>query len=124
MEAYPITQSPQSLRRDMYGCIVYSITTPEDITFSPSLTDSMITLMGTSNPDLSFTVPSSATSGNTPTSLTFCVFRDEKLFIRREDNRGSSFVGGSVVCASFAGDLSVSNLQDPVSMTFTKKPVC
>lgn len=112
-ESYPIDEVPQPVIRDTFSCSLYSSVGDGALSFSPALGGS-ITLPAS----LSATLPSQP-------SLAFCDYKNEALFIRREDSigQGSITLASGVVSARFSGELQVSGLEDPVVISFSKTEV-
>lgn len=131
VEHYPITQNPQPLTMDTFGCLIYEIANPPHlIDFRPGLDNGQFQLIGAAEPVLTFTLPASVTTGLNPTprSAALCVFENQAMFLRRnsyslDNNQTDLLVGSYVVAARLAGGVLVKDLQDPVAMSFDRKMV-
>lgn len=112
-ESYPIDEVPQLVVRDNFGCSLYPSLGDGALSFSPAL-GGVITLPAS----LSATLPSQP-------SLVFCAYKNEALFIRRENSlgQGSITLASGVVSARFSGELEVSGLEDPIVISFSKTKV-
>lgn len=128
-ESYPIQQTPpQCVARDTFGCCLYPSIGDLELSFSPAVGDTIL-LQGAANPTVTLTLPA-ALSFSLPSqpSLSFCVYKDESLFIRRESHlratgQTSTILASSVVGARFSGGVVLNNLQTPVRISFTKSNV-
>lgn len=133
IDSYPITQDFQSVAKSMFGCLMYKIEAPRSFSFTPGIDrNNEIQLLGSPSPVATFTLLSGVIQKMSPIppSLAFCVFRNNKLFIRRssylqETNRTSHKVGGYIISSHFGGNISVSNIQsgNEVTMTFNRREV-
>ena len=135
MENYPITQTPQPVVRDTFGCSLYPSLGNEALSFSPSLGDSIDLEASTADPSLSITLPEtlaedyglSDTQASQP-SLSFCAYKSPALFVRRESylresGRGSLQVASNIVSARISLTERVTDLSDFVKMSFMKTQV-
>ena len=128
VEFYPITQVPQPIVRQMFGCSLYPSLSTQELSFSPSLGDT-IQLDSQANPSLSITLPGSLSSVvDQNAAPAFCAYRTESLFVRRESyliasGRNILMVSSSVVSARLSLGLRVSGLVDPVRMDIKKNNV-
>lgn len=127
MESYPISETPQHVIRDTFGCSLYPSLADTALSFSPSLGDT-IELAAASAPNLTITLPETlaADAGiSTPLSLAFCGYKTEALFVRRESyledsGRGSLQLSSGVVSARPSLSERVTGLTENVKMTFMK----
>lgn len=129
VEFYPISQVPQPIVRNMFGCSLYPSLGNQGLLFSPSVGEE-IQLVEQANPSLNIALPGSLSGAvGQDAGLAFCAYREESLFIRREtyliqSGRNSLVVASNVVSARLSLGLKVSNLVEPVRMSFTRKDVC
>ncbi len=133
IDSYPITQDVQSVAKSMFGCLMYKIEAPRSFSFTPGIDkNNDIQLLGSPNPVATFTLLNGVIQkmSPTPTSVAFCLFRNDKLFVRRssylqDTNRSSLVVGGHIISSHFGGNISVSNIKngDEVTMTFNRREV-
>lgn len=130
MEFYPITETPQPIVRRMFGCSLYpsQSLTDQGLNFSPSLGDT-IQLQGQANPTLSIALPGALSDVVAPNvAPNFCAYKTESLFIRREtylvtSGRDTLVISSGVVSARLSLGVRVSNLVEPVRMSFKKSNV-
>lgn len=126
-EIYPIDQIPQPIIRNMFGCSLYPTFNDQGLTFSPFLGDE-IQLSEDEVPSFSITLPGSLTDAvdeSLSPSVLFCAFRTEGLFVRRESyltetGRSSLVLASNVACARLSLGVIVSDLTEPVRITFMK----
>ena len=125
-ESYPIKTIPQLIVRDTYGCALYPALPDTALTFTPDLENQIILLSNTTH-SLSITLPSSLSSviGGSHPALTFCAFKNEALFVRREaylNATGQQFIklASKVVLARLSGGVAVKDLNDPITISFTQ----
>lgn len=136
LENYPIDDldTPQDLAKDMFACRIYPDLSSQVLIFRPKIGD-IIELEAMSTPSLIMNLPTTHfnSTGNfnrasSQTSVTFCVFRNELLFLRRISylaytNRINFQLGSYPVSARISGRTSVKGLDNPVNITFKKFPV-
>ena len=124
-ESYPIQQVPTCFSRDAFGCCLYPAIGNEALSFSPNLEDNL-ELLESTDPSLSITLPGSLSSSlSSRPGLSFCGYREESLFIRRESYLGNSALGSltlasRVVSARLFQGVVASNLEEPIRMSFKK----
>ena len=128
VEFYPITQIPQPIVQQMFGCSLYPSLGTRGLSFSPSFGDN-IQLDAQDDSDLSIALPPSlSASVGQNVAPAFCAYRTESLFVRRESyliasGRNALVVSSSVVTARFSRGVKVSGLVDPVTMDIKKNKV-
>ena len=120
-ESYPIQQTPQPLSRDAFQCSLYPALGNEALSFSPEFEEN-----GKLPGSASITLPGSLSSSlSSRPGLSFCGYREESLFIRREKYLGNSAQGSltlasRVVSARLFQGVVASNLEEPIRMSFKK----
>lgn len=128
MEFYPITQIPQPIVRQMFGCSLYPSLGTGGLSFSPSFSDS-IQLAAQEDPDLNIALPPTLSATvEQNVAPAFCAYRTDSLFVRRESyliasGRNTLVVSSSVVTARLSLGVKVSGLVDPVTMDIKKNNV-
>ena len=112
-ESYPIDQVPQQVLKDTFSCSLY-----------PSLGDGALSYSLALGGTIALPASLSAILPSQP-SLAFCDYKNEALFIRRENfiGQGSVTLASGVVSARLSGELQVSGLEDPVVITLSKTKV-
>ena len=134
MESYPIRQTPQGVIRDTFGCSLYPSLSGNELSFSPSLGDT-ISLADTDMPsgsNLTITLPETLAEdvgfSSTQASLSFCGYKTEALFSRRgsyleDSGRGNLQVSSGIVSARLSLTERVTDLSENVKMIFIKNQV-
>ncbi len=125
-EFYPISQTPQPIVREMFGCSLYPALGNEALSFSPELGGDVVQLQAAAEPTLTLSLPASLSSTvpDQP-ALSFCAYKEEGLFTRRRSylaalGQGSITLASNVVSARLSRGVVVTNLKDPVRMSFSK----
>ena len=130
MENYPITQTPQPVIRDTFGCSLYPSLGGNALSFSPALGDTIDLTATSADPNVTITLPETlaidAGISSTPTSLAFCGYKTETLFVRRDSylqdsDRGDLQLSGGVVSARLALTERVTGLSENVKITIFKQ---
>ena len=141
-DSYPVTQNPQVIIKDMYTIIIYDSLSPQTFTgqvvFADIGAEFMNDTFQASNilfnsfdgvPTASIGLPRSLLSGHSGDHrIVFNFFLNNSFFIRRDsyiiaNNLQYDKLGGLAVAAHIAGGVKVTNLSDPVNMTFAINPV-
>lgn len=128
MENYPITQTPQHVVRDTFGCSLYPALTNSVLSFSASFGDTIDLESSSSSPNLTITLPGTLAEDiglSTPPSLAFCGYSTQTLFVRRDSylqnsGRGILQVASGIVSARPAVSMRFTDLTETVRMTFRK----
>lgn len=131
IESYPISQTPQHVIRDTFGCSIYPSLEDAELSFSPQLADT-IELMDAPAPNLTITLPETLAEDagiTTQPSLAFCGYKTEALFVRRESylqesDRGSHQLSSGVASAALSMNITVTGLnENNIRITFIKNQV-
>lgn len=130
MENYPVTDNPQQIIRDTFGCSLHPSLGNTALSFSPSFGDT-IELVSAPTPNLTITLPETLAEDAgiaTQPSLAFCGYKTETLFVRRDSylqasGRGSLQLTSGVVSARPAMTERITDLTENVKMTFMKNQV-
>lgn len=131
MANYPITETPQLVTRDMFGCALYPSVDNTVQSFSPSLGDS-IELIAATTPNLTITLPETLTEDagiSVQSSLAFCGYKSEALFVRRENylldkGRDSLQLSSGIVSVNPSlREGEVNGLSENVMIVFVKNMV-
>ena len=141
-DSFPVTQTPQLIVKDMYVIIIYDSLSPQ--TFNGQAVFANIGAEFTTDafqeshisfnsfdgvPSASIDVPRALLNGRTGDHrIIFNFFLNNGFFVRRDsyitaNNLQYNKLGGLAVAAHIAGGVKVTDLSDPVSMTFTINPV-
>ena len=142
-DSYPFTTpNPLVIVKDMYVIVIYDSLSPQmfagqvvfaniDAEFTTdAFQESHISFNSFDRvPTASIGLPRSLLSGrNGDHRIVFNFFLNDGFFIRRDsyiaaNNLNNSKLGGLAVAAHIAGGVKVTDLGDPVNMTFTINPV-
>ena len=141
-DSFPVEVNPQVIVKDMYVIIIYDSISPQTFNGQVVFADigaefttdafqmSHISLNSfDGDPTASIGLPHSLLDKRTGDHrIVFNFFLNDGFFIRRdsyitENNLQNDKLGGLAVAAHIAGGVKVTNLINPVNMTFTINPV-
>ena len=123
--AYPIQQV---FIGDTFGCSLYPSVQSAPLSFSPDLSGDIQLVSDT--PTLRLTLPSSLPSAaQSSTGLTYCGFKGEGFFLRRESwlaasGQSTIVLASHVVSAKLSEGAVTTNLFDSITISFSKTQVC